>query len=50
MNKRLVFVLHISVDNDLEATFRESLGHWIQDVRGSYTSNVQIDEVKVEED
>jgi len=50
MNKKLVFVIQVNVDDDQEASFRKSLGHWIKDARAGYSSDVQIDEVKIQED
>ena len=50
MNKKLVFVVQIEVENGLEDSVRKSFEDWKKRVEGAYLARVKVDEVKVQED
>ena len=50
MNKKLVLVIQIEVEDQLEGIVRQSFADWKKRVEGAYLVRFQTDEVKVQED
>lgn len=49
MNKKIVVVLQIDVDESCEEGIRKSFDNWKTSVRGAYAAVIKADEVKLED-
>lgn len=48
MEKQLVFVIQVRVDEDMADSVTKAMADWKTRMQGAYAATVQVDEVKVQ--